>query len=145
MGALAAELARAHGIEGVVGKRLDSPYRPGRSPAWIKHALRNRIEVIVGGWTPGQGHRSTSLGALLMGRPSPDDPAALEFVGAVGTGWTAATGARLRRQLDELTCDASPFHSPLPREYARHADRYAAALRERYRWHEFGDSCLLLP
>jgi bifunctional non-homologous end joining protein LigD len=56
-----------------------------------------------------------------MGRPSPDDPAALEFVGAVGTGWTAATGARLCRQLDDLACDTSPFCEPLPREYARHA------------------------
>jgi bifunctional non-homologous end joining protein LigD len=120
------ELARTHGIEGVVGKRLDSHYRPGRSPAWVKHALRNRIEVIVGGWTPGQGHRSTSLGALLMGRPSPDDPAALEFVGAVGTGWAATTGARLRRQLDDLARDTSPFRAQLPREYARHA-RYVHA------------------
>ena len=52
------ELARTHDIEGVVGKRLDSPYRPGRSPAWIKHALRNRIEVVVGGWLPGKGNRT---------------------------------------------------------------------------------------
>jgi hypothetical protein len=56
------DLARTHDIEVVVGKRLDSPYRPGRSPAWIKHALRNRIEV-VGGWLPGKGNRTNQLGA----------------------------------------------------------------------------------
>lgn len=115
------ELAREHDIEGVVGKRLDSTYRPGRSPAWLKHALRNRIEVVVGGWTPGQGSRATSLGSLLLGRPGVDDPAALEFVGAVGTGWTDPIAAQLRRSLDELATDTSPFSTPLPREYARYA------------------------
>jgi len=115
------ELARAHDIEGVVGKRLNSTYRPGRSPDWLKHALRNRIEVIVGGWTPGQGSRATSLGSLLLARPSPDEPAALQFVGAVGTGWTAATATQLRQQLDRLATAASPFSTPLPREYGREA------------------------
>jgi len=43
------ELAKAHHIEGIVGKRLDSSCRPGRSPAWLKHALHNRIEAVVGG------------------------------------------------------------------------------------------------
>jgi bifunctional non-homologous end joining protein LigD len=115
------ELARTHDIEGVVGKRLDSPYRPGRSPAWIKHALRNRIEVVVGGWTAGQGSRTNSLGALLLARPAADDPTALEFVGAVGTGWTAATAGRLLEQLKGLANESSPFSTPLPREYARNA------------------------
>ena len=64
------DLARTHDIEGVVGKRLESPYRSGRSPAWIKHALRNRIEVVVGGWLPGKGNRTNQLGALLLGQPT---------------------------------------------------------------------------
>jgi bifunctional non-homologous end joining protein LigD len=115
------DVARAHDIEGIVGKRLDSPYRPGRSPAWLKHALRSRIEVVVGGWTPGQGNRTNSLGALLLARPATDDPAALEFVGAVGTGWTAATATRLLQRLKGLASESSPFSAPLPREYARNA------------------------
>src|SRR5882724_746227 len=88
------ELARAHHIEGIVGKRLDSPYRPGRSPAWLKHPLRQRTQVVVGGWTPGQGNRTNTLGALLLGLPGPDtttDGHGLVFIGAVGTGWTMAT------------------------------------------------------
>jgi bifunctional non-homologous end joining protein LigD len=68
------EVAKAHHIEGIVGKRLDSPYRPGRSPAWLKHPLRQRIEVVVGGWTPGQGNRTNTLGALLLGLPRPHTP-----------------------------------------------------------------------
>lgn len=119
--AMLLEVAATHGLEGVVGKRLDSTYHPGRSPAWIKHALRNRIEVVIGGWTPGRGHRGDSLGALLLARPAEHDPAALEFVGAVGTGWTAAIATRLRQRLDDLATATSPFHQPLPREYARDA------------------------
>jgi bifunctional non-homologous end joining protein LigD len=115
------EIARAHGIEGVVGKRLDSTYRPGRSPAWIKHALRNRIEVVVGGWTPGQGNRTDRLGSLLLGRPIPDDPTSLAFVGAVGTGWSMATADQLLRRLKTMPATDSPFSAPLAREYARHA------------------------
>jgi bifunctional non-homologous end joining protein LigD len=110
------ELARGHGLEGVVGKRLDSTYRPGRSPAWIKHALRNRLEVVVAGWTPGQGNRSQSLGALLMARPAEHDPAVLEFVGAVGTGWTATTAARLRQV---VTLDQRHLHVVRPAHVER--------------------------
>jgi len=118
------ELAKTHHLEGVVGKRVDSLYRPGRSPAWLKHALRNRIEVVVGGWTPGQGNRANTLGALLLGRPTPDtgdDGMGLRFVGAVGTGWTAATAGRLYQRITELASPTSPFAEPLPRLYTRQA------------------------
>jgi hypothetical protein len=80
-------------------------YRPGRSPAWIKHALRNRIEV-VGGWTPGKGNRTNQLGALLLGQPTPPPAGGgqreIEFVGAVGTGWTIAIARQLLQQLTEF-------------------------------------------
>jgi bifunctional non-homologous end joining protein LigD len=105
------ELAKAHHIEGIVGKRLDSPYRPGRSPAWLKHPLRQRIEVVVGGWTPGQGNRTNNLGAFFLGLPGPHttaDGQGLVFVGAVGTGWTQATATRLFRHLGELARDTRP-------------------------------------
>jgi bifunctional non-homologous end joining protein LigD len=118
------ELAKAHHIEGIVGKRLDSPYRPGRSPAWLKHPLRQRIEVVVGGWTHGQGNRTKILGALLLGLPGPDTTPTgqgLVFIGAVGTGWTMATAGHLFRQLADLASDTSPFTEPLPRLYARNA------------------------
>jgi bifunctional non-homologous end joining protein LigD len=119
------ELARTHDIEGVVGKRLDSPYRPGRSPAWTKHALRNRIEVVVGGWLPGKGTRTNQLGALLLGQPTPGTAAGeereIEFIGAVGTGWTIPTARQLLQRLTDLETHANPFRSVLPREYTRDA------------------------
>jgi bifunctional non-homologous end joining protein LigD len=118
------DLARTHDLEGVVGKRLDSLYRSGRSPAWIKHALRNRIEVVIGGWLPGKGNRTNQLGALLLGQPatpSAEGHRDIEFVGAVGTGWTVATARQLLQQLTELHTHASPFHAALPREYTRDA------------------------
>jgi hypothetical protein len=83
-----------------------------------------RIEVVVGGWTPGQGNRTNTLGAFLLGLPGPHttvDGQGLVFVGAVGTGWTQATATRLFRQLGELASDTSPFSEPLPRLYARNA------------------------
>src|SRR5207249_1831338 len=53
------EIARDTGLEGVVAKRLDSRYEPGRrSRAWIKTALRLTQEVVIGGWTPGEGRRA---------------------------------------------------------------------------------------
>ena len=118
------DLARTHDIEGVVGKRLDSPYRPGRSPAWIKHALRNRIEVVIGGWLPGKGNRTNQLGALLLGQPTAPSAGGgreIEFIGAVGTGWTIVTARQLLQQLTELHTHASPFLGILSREYTRDA------------------------
>src|SRR5690606_11146917 len=58
----------AQGMEGVVAKRLDSTYQPGRrSPAWVKVKHRPEQELVVGGWLPGEGVRAESFGALLVG------------------------------------------------------------------------------
>ncbi|MDN5920485.1 MAG: DNA ligase, partial [Pseudonocardia sp.] len=63
-----AEVAREHGLEGIVCKRRSSRYEPGRlSPTWIKTALLTTQEVVVGGWTPGRGRRTGTVGALLLG------------------------------------------------------------------------------
>lgn len=83
------DIAVEHDLEGVVGKRLDSPYRSGRSTAWAKKARRNRLEVIVGGWIPSNDGRGPGLGSLLIGRPAPvsgQHPGGVDFVGGVGTG-----------------------------------------------------------
>ena len=59
------------GLEGVVVKRLDSPYQPGRrSPAWLKIKNRRLLDVVVGGISPGRGHRAGRIGSLLVGIPS---------------------------------------------------------------------------
>src|SRR5260370_30048336 len=68
-----------NGLEGVVAKRRDSPYRPGRrSPDWLKVKSFRAQEVVVGGWTEGRGERDGSLGALLLGIPNDDG---LRYVG----------------------------------------------------------------
>ncbi len=114
---LAASLA--HGLEGVLLKHLDSPYLPGRrSPLWLKIKHARIQDVVIGGWTPGHGHRSPLLGSLLLGVQA---PAGLQYCGKVGTGFTQADLHDLTRALHALEQPASPFASPLPPVLARHA------------------------
>jgi len=114
------EVARQHGLEGVVGKRLRSRYEPGRrSPAWIKTALFRTQEVVVGGWTAGQGHRAGTLGALLLG--AHDAQGRLRYLGDVGTGFTERMLDDLMARLTALEQPGSPFDEPVPRDHARRA------------------------
>jgi len=108
-----AEGLRRAGFEGVVAKRRESPYRPGRrSGGWRK--VKNFItqEIVLGGWTAGEGQRAGSLGALLMGIP---DELGLRYAGKVGTGFSAAARADLLRRLAPLASAVSPFADPLER------------------------------
>jgi len=78
--------ARSHGLEGVVAKRKGSRYHPGRrSPDWRKIKLTNTQDCVVLGWTPGQGGRAGTFGALLVGAY---DGGKLRWIGQVGTGFT---------------------------------------------------------
>ncbi|HVV85291.1 MAG TPA: hypothetical protein VHE35_19650 [Kofleriaceae bacterium] len=99
------DVARARGWEGVVAKRLDSTYEPGRSRAWLKMKGEASQELVVGGFTDPQGKR-VGLGALLVGHYDGDD---LVFAGKVGTGLDSALLTRLRARLDALEIPASPF------------------------------------
>ncbi|MDQ2879774.1 MAG: non-homologous end-joining DNA ligase [Actinomycetota bacterium] len=112
------EVARLHGLEGVVGKRLSSRYEPGRrSPAWMKTALWRTQEVVVGGWTTGQGRRAGTLGALLLG--AYDDDRRLRYIGDVGTGFTDRMLNDLPVRLAALEQSGSPFDEPVPHQHAR--------------------------
>jgi bifunctional non-homologous end joining protein LigD len=72
------------GLEGVVAKRLDAPYLPGRrSSTWTKVKNILMQDVVIGGWTPGEGHRAGRFGSLLLGIPS---DGGLQYVGQVGHG-----------------------------------------------------------
>ena len=114
------EVARQHGLEGVVGKRLRSRYEPGRrSPSWIKTALFHAQEVVVGGWTAGQGGRAGTLGALLLG--AHDAHGRLRYLGDVGTGFTERMLDDLLARLTALEQPSSPFDEPVPRDHARRA------------------------
>ncbi|HEU0025164.1 MAG TPA: non-homologous end-joining DNA ligase, partial [Thermoleophilaceae bacterium] len=100
------------GLEGVVAKRLDSPYEPGRRfSGWIKVKNVQTQDVVIGGWTPGEGRRSASLGALAVGVM---DDGELRYAGKVGTGFTEATLATLQRELEPLRSDSSPFSGRQP-------------------------------
>ncbi|OBK85518.1 ATP-dependent DNA ligase [Mycobacterium sp. 1165178.9] len=116
-GAQALENSGKRGWEGVIAKRRDSTYQPGRrSSSWIKDKHWNTQEVVIGGWKAGEGGRSSGIGSLLMGIPTADG---LHFAGRVGTGFTERELANLKKTLAPLHTDESPFHPPLPRSEAR--------------------------
>ncbi len=96
------------GLEGVIAKRLESTYEPGRrSQSWIKVKNLHRQEVVIGGWVPGDGRRRQRIGALLAGVR--EDDGTLRHIGRVGTGFTEAELDRLSERLTPLVRDESPF------------------------------------
>ncbi|MDF3084157.1 DNA ligase D [Burkholderia sola] len=112
------------GLEGLIGKRAESRYRAGRSPAWIKLKCRRRQEFVIGGFTEPSGSRH-GFGALLLGvhEPAPAGkrrrgPAPLRYVGRVGTGFDARMLDRLAAILRKHERDTMPFDAP-PRERTR--------------------------
>ena len=126
------EASRERGLEGIVAKRLDSAYEPGRrSRRWLKIKNVARQEVVIGGWLPGEGGRSGRLGALLMGV---NDESGLRVVGKVGTGFTDRTLAELGRRLGELARPDSPFSNQVPYRHARFVDPVLVAEVEFTEW-----------
>jgi bifunctional non-homologous end joining protein LigD len=115
------------GLEGVVAKRLDSPYQPGtRSRYWIKTPLNKTVEVVIAGWRPGAGRRAGLIGALLLGMY--DDHGQLVYVGKVGTGFTEPMLRDMESQLKPLARPTPLFAVPIPREDARDAHWVAPQL-----------------
>jgi bifunctional non-homologous end joining protein LigD len=101
---------RAAGLEGVIAKKLDSIYEPGRrSRSWLKLKHWGGQELVVGGWLPGKGVRAGGLGSLLVGYY--DDQGRLQYAGRVGTGFTDAELRRLGALLAPLQRDTSPFEA----------------------------------
>ena len=114
----AREISRQLRLEGVVAKRTDSPYAPGRrGRTWLK--IKNFLtqEVVVAGWRPGQGGRSATFGSLLMGVPGPDG---LHYVGRVGSGFDGATLTEVQHLLDARAATTTALVD-VPREDARDA------------------------
>lgn len=113
----ALEHARAKRWEGVVAKKRDSTYQPGRrSQSWIKDKLWLTQEVVIGGWRAGEGGRTSGIGALMIGVPEGDG---LAFAGRVGTGFTDKDLAALKKTLAPLHTDESPFNARLSNLDAR--------------------------
>lgn len=107
------EAAKAKSLEGVVGKHFASHYLPGkRTKDWLKVKTTYEIDVIVGGYSAGTGHRSNSMGALLVG--AYDKDGALRYTGSVGTGFTERTLAQLVPQLKARRSGVCPFADKIP-------------------------------
>ncbi|MCB0976398.1 MAG: non-homologous end-joining DNA ligase [Acidimicrobiales bacterium] len=111
---LFAAAARA-GLEGIMAKRIDSPYLPDRrSQSWRKCKVKRRQEFVVGGWTNGEGARSSTLGALHIGYHDPAAPGRpLRYAGKVGSGFSDAVLEDLRSRLEPIRIAGCPFE-PVP-------------------------------
>lgn len=100
------------GLEGVVSKLRSSRYEYGaRSRHWLKFPHRRRTSWVVGGWRPETGSQGR-LGAVLVGKPSPDG---LLFMGRVGSGIAGRNGPALLELLAPLTRPTSPFGDTVPK------------------------------
>jgi bifunctional non-homologous end joining protein LigD len=106
------------GLEGIISKRRDQPYRPGRHGAWVKTKCVLRQEFVIGGFTDPEGAR-VGIGALLVGYY--DDEGELVFSGKVGTGFAQKTSLELRRRLNALEQRERPFARPPEGWLGRHA------------------------
>ena len=102
--------AQEQRFEGIVAKRADSRYLPGRrSRDWLKIKTQGRQELVVAGWTKGQGKRSGGLGALVL---AVNEGGELRWAGNVGTGFDDAEIDRLLGKLRPLVRETSPFPEP---------------------------------
>ncbi|MER9138503.1 DNA ligase D [Mesorhizobium sp. M0830] len=99
------------GLEGVVSKRADAPYRSGRGPTWVKSKCTARQEFVIGGYLPsdktGRGLRSILVGFHEGGK--------LHYAGRVGTGFSGKGANELKAKLDRLKATASPFSAAVPK------------------------------
>jgi bifunctional non-homologous end joining protein LigD len=105
-------LACEHGLEGIVSKRADAPYEPGRR-TWLKVKCLNREEFIVVGWSDPEGARHR-LGSLLLGYYTPDGR--LIYAGRAGTGMPDRELERLWQKLQPLATDKMSLAEPPPRD-----------------------------
>ena len=102
--------AKAQQLEGVMAKRLTSPYCPGkRTKHWLKIKAKMTQELVIGGWLPGEGRRMSTLGALLLGYY---DDGVFRFAGRAGTGFKDKDLTMLMKELKSRARDSSPFTAP---------------------------------
>jgi bifunctional non-homologous end joining protein LigD len=113
-------LTEERGLEGLVAKRLDSRYLPGRrSRAWLKVKNTRSQELVIGGWLPGQGRREGMIGAILVGYYEDGSGGGrLRYAGRVGSGFTEAELPRLAGLLEPLQTRESPFEGRQPPKQA---------------------------
>jgi bifunctional non-homologous end joining protein LigD len=96
------------GLEGIVLKRLESSYAPGkRTGAWLKLKNVGRQEFVIGGWQPGEGRRRNRVGSILLGYF--DEDGGLRYAGKVGTGFSESDLDELLGRLEPLARESNPF------------------------------------
>ncbi|WID94377.1 DNA ligase D [Bosea vestrisii] len=100
------------GLEGVISKRAEAPYRSGRGRDWIKSKCTQRQEFVIAGYVPSKASRN-QLGSLVLGYHEDDE---LKPAGRVGTGFTRNSAAALKKKLDAIAAEASPFSGKAGRE-----------------------------
>jgi bifunctional non-homologous end joining protein LigD len=98
------------GLEGIVSKRADEPYRPGRGDHWLKTKSVLRQEFIILGYVPSTAAKGT-VGALLVGY---FDGGKLHYAGRVGTGYSLAQSQKLRAALDAIEAPKPKLANALP-------------------------------
>lgn len=105
--------AAGRGLEGIVAKRMDSTYRPGRRVTdWLKVKARSELTAVIGGFTEGAGSRRGRVGALLVGEEGPDG--SLRYLSHVGSGLSDALARALWDRLRAIEVDRSPFAEAVP-------------------------------
>jgi bifunctional non-homologous end joining protein LigD len=100
--------ARQQGLEGIVGKQIESPYSGNRTGFWLKFKIVNELDAVVIGWTAPRRTRQY-FGALVLGLYQGKE---LKFIGSVGTGFDTKTQDQILKQLRLLQTAQSPLENP---------------------------------
>jgi bifunctional non-homologous end joining protein LigD len=130
------ETALAHTMEGIVAKKLDSLYEPGRrSPNWLKIKIVQSQELVVGGWCPEKGDNRSRIGCLLLGYY---DKGQFRYAGSVGTGYTDAVHGQLVEKLQKIGRPTSPFTEKVPKPNPIFVDPKLVVEVDYRRWPEGG-------
>jgi bifunctional non-homologous end joining protein LigD len=109
-------LAARMGVEGIVSKRRDHPYRNGRTASWKKAKCIQSNDFVVGGYTlPSKAEYG--IGAILVGQY--DNQGRLIYAGRVGTGFSNSTRSSLKKELQQREVASSPFKDLPPDEGGR--------------------------
>ncbi len=114
------DVAREHGVEGVVAKHLSSHYHPGRqSDHWIELSLLRGCEAVIGGWLPETTDGAGTVRSVLLGVY--DEAGRLTYIGNVGSGFSDTSRRALSKLLREISDNSCPFATRVPDSHARQA------------------------
>ncbi|WP_262267126.1 DNA ligase D [Microvirga yunnanensis] len=114
-GAMLVRHACRMGLEGIISKRADQPYRSGRGDDWVKSKCTQRQELVIAGYLPSTASKK-AVGSLVMGVY---DAGKLIPVGRVGTGFTSEVAGALYKTLTSIEIKATPFAGKIPSAASR--------------------------